>query len=128
MVEASNFAEDHPQVPLRLVERIPGRVRWDPDLVPLNRRMRKRLQRAKSIVIHLFSGTNTEIWDSHDQEGLVFLNIEIKRGTDMHKRSLVWFLGASSVSQVEFVEFSRGHLAAQSRFFASNKRRAVRSL
>ena len=41
MVEASNFAEDHPQVPLRLVERIPGRVRWDPDLVPLNRRMRK---------------------------------------------------------------------------------------
>ena len=92
MVEASNFAEDYPQVPLRLVERIPGRVRWDPDLVPLNRRMRKRLQRAKSIVIHLFSGTNTEIWDSHDQEGLVFLNIEIKRGTDMHNDHLFGFL------------------------------------
>ena len=84
MVEASK--------PLRLVERIPGRVRWDPDLVPLNRRMRKRLQRAKSIVIHLFSGTNTEIWDSHDQEGLVFLNIEIKRGTDMHNDHLFGFL------------------------------------
>ena len=92
MVEAANFAEDHPQVPLRLVERIPGRVRWDPELVPLNRRMRKRLQRAKSIVIHLFSGTNTEIWDSHDQERLVFLNIEIKRGTDMHNDHLFGFL------------------------------------
>ena len=92
MVEAANFADNYPQVPLRLVERIPGRVRWDPELVPLNRRMRKRLQRAKSIVIHLFSGTNTEIWDSHDQEGLVFLNIEIKRGTDMHNDHLFGFL------------------------------------
>ena len=92
MVEAANFAMDYPGVPLRFVERIPGKVRWDPELVPLNRRMRKRLQKAKSIVIHLFSGTNTEIWDSHGADGLVFLNIEIKRGTDLHNDHLFGFL------------------------------------
>ena len=32
-VEAVNFAEDFPEVPLRLIERIPGKVRWDPALV-----------------------------------------------------------------------------------------------
>ena len=92
MVEAANFATDYPGVPLRFVERIPGKVRWDPELVPLNRRMKKRLQKAKSIVIHLFSGTNTEIWDSHGTDGLVFLNIEIKRGTDLHNDHLFGFL------------------------------------
>ena len=92
MVEAANFATDYPGVPLRLVERIPGKVRWDPELVPLNRRVRKRLQKAKSIVIHLFSGTNTEIWDSHGADGLMFLNIEIKRGTDLHNDHLFGFL------------------------------------
>ena len=48
-VEAVNFAEDFPEVPPRLIERVPGKVRWDPALVPMNRRLRKRIQKAKTV-------------------------------------------------------------------------------
>ena len=91
-VEAQNFAEDFPEVPPRLVERIPGKVHWDPHRVPLNRRMRKRLQRAKTMIIHLFSGTDTLIWDTHGEDDMVILNVELKRGHDLHCDHLFGFL------------------------------------
>ena len=91
-IEAANFAVDYPEVPPRIVERVPGRVDWDVNLVPLNRRMRKRLQRAKTVIIHLFSGTETQVWDMHGEEDMVFLNIEIKKGMDLHNDHLFGFL------------------------------------
>ena len=91
-VEAVNFAEDFPEVPPRLIERVPGKVRWDPALVPMNRRLRKRIQKAKTIIIHLYSGTETSLWDTHGEENMMILNIEIKRGMDMHNDHLFGFL------------------------------------
>ena len=91
-VEAQNFAADFPEVPARLVERIPGLVHWDPHMLPLNRRMRKRIQRAKTIILHLFSGTDTTIWDTHGEDDMLILNIELKRGQDLHNDHLFGFL------------------------------------
>ena len=91
-VEAVNFAEDFPEVPPRLIERVPGKVRWDPALVPMNRRLRKRIQKAKTVIIHLYSGTETSLWDTHGEENMLILNIEIKRGMDMHNDHLFGFL------------------------------------
>ena len=91
-VEAVNFAEDFPEVPPRLIERVPGKVRWDPALVPMNRRLRKRIQKAKTVIIHLYSGTETSLWDTHGEDDMLILNIEIKRGMDMHNDHLFGFL------------------------------------
>ena len=90
--EAVNFAEDFPEVPPRLIERVPGKVRWDPALVPMNRRLRKRIQKARTVVIHLYSGTETSLWDTHGEDDMLVLNIELKRGMDMHNDHLFGFL------------------------------------
>ena len=84
---------DLEEVAPRLIERIPGKVRWDPALVPMNRRLRKRIQKAKTVIIHLsYSGTETSPWDTHGEDNMLILNIEIKRGMDMHNDHLFGFL------------------------------------
>lgn len=75
------------------LQRIPGKVRWDPALVPLNRRMRKRIQRASRRWSSICSPAPIRRWwDMHGEEDMLFLNIEIKRGMDLHNDHLFGFL------------------------------------
>ena len=90
--QALEIATLFPQVPAHLAAEIPGDNMVDMEKVPLNRRQRKRIAEAKSLVVHLFSGKQTSLWTSCEREGHVVLCVELQKGLDMHNRALVSYL------------------------------------
>jgi hypothetical protein len=72
-----------PQVPMRILERIPGEKQWDPDQLPFNRRKRRQIQRAKAVVINMCSGPNTQRWRDLEKEGVVVLNLDVLLGVNV---------------------------------------------
>ena len=57
-----------PEVPLRILERVPGKINYDNDIMGINRRTRRQVERAETVILNLFSGPNTKIWTSHGQK------------------------------------------------------------
>ena len=88
----SSLARLFPEVPLRLLERVLGKFKVDNDVMGFNRRIRRQVERAETVVLNLFSGPNTKVWTSHGQRGLLFLNIEILKGQDLHETNLFGYL------------------------------------
>ena len=88
----SRLARLFPEVPLRLLERVLGKFKVDNDIMGFNRRIRRQVERAETVVLNLFSGPSTKVWTSHGQRGLLFLNIEILKGQDLHETNLFGYL------------------------------------
>ena len=88
----SRLARLFPEVPLRLLERVLGKFKVDNEVMGFNRRIRRQVERAETVVLNLFSGPNTKVWTSHGQKGLLFLNIEILKGQDLHETNLFGYL------------------------------------
>ena len=68
----------------------------------INRRTRRQVERAETVVLNLFSGPNTKIWTSHGQKGLLILNVEVLKGTDLLESNFYGYLEA----QARFGRFS----------------------
>ena len=81
-----------PEVPLRLLENIPGEKDWNPELIQVNRRMRRRLQKADRIVIDMFSGPDKGRWSCLERRGLVVLNMDILHGHNVHDPQVAGFV------------------------------------
>lgn len=54
--------KEFPLVPDAILNRIPGRSSYDPTQLPLNRKMRRRVQNAEKVIIHLYSGPDPKEW------------------------------------------------------------------
>ena len=98
----SRLARIFPEVPLRILERVPGKVNYDNDIMGINRRTRRQVERAETVILSLFSGPNTKIWTSHGQKGLLILNVEVLKGTDLLESNFYGYLEA----QARFGRFS----------------------
>ena len=72
-----------PEVPLRILERVPGEKNWDVNQVPLNRRQRRKLQKASSIIINMFAGANTERWKVLEKGSVAVLSIDLLHGVNV---------------------------------------------
>ena len=64
-----------PEVPLRLLEQIPGEKNYDKHQLPFNRKMRKRIEKAKHI--NMYSGADASRWKSLESNEVVVINIDI---------------------------------------------------
>ena len=51
-----------PEVPMRVLERVPGLPQWDATQIPFNRRQRRSLERAEHIMIDMFAGPDKKKW------------------------------------------------------------------
>ena len=60
-----------PDVPLRLLVRILPKVGWTGETLPWNRHERRRVRRAREVVIHLFSGDTKKYWQKELESGPV---------------------------------------------------------
>ena len=98
----SRLARLFPEVPLRILERVPGKLNYDNDIMAINRRTRRQVERAETVILNLFSGPNTKIWTSHGQKGLLILNVEVLKGTDLLESNFYGYLEA----QARFGRFS----------------------
>ena len=64
-------------VPLRLLERIPGKKNWDPASIPINRRRRRQIQQAKTLVFNVFSGPDDGPWKKLETNGVVVVCLDV---------------------------------------------------
>ena len=67
-------------------------MNYDNDIMGINRRTRRQVERAETVVLNLFSGPNTKIWTSHGQKGLLILNVEVLKGTDLLESNFYGYL------------------------------------
>ena len=74
--ELAELHTTFPEVQMRLLERIPGDQEWDPTQVPFNRRIKKKVKRAKALVVNMCSSPNTKRWRELEQEGVLIINVE----------------------------------------------------
>ena len=82
-----------PQVPLRILERLPGEEHVDTSQVPLNRRRRRRLDQASQIVIHMFSGAGEKAWRVLEKvPGVAVLCIDLKMGHNITEGHLAGYI------------------------------------
>ena len=58
----SELKELFPEVPHHILERLLPKKSWTGEGLPWNRHERRRVRRAKEVVIHLFSGDSKKFW------------------------------------------------------------------
>ena len=71
-----------PEVPMRVLERVPGYTQWDPAPVPFNRRQRRRLERAEHIMIDMYAGPDKKKWTVVEDRGIAVLAVDLCRGAN----------------------------------------------
>ena len=60
-----------PEVPAELLERVLPDDQFDPELLPWNRHVRRRLKKADEIILHLFSGPDERTWKELETKDLL---------------------------------------------------------
>ena len=82
-----------PEVPLRLLERIPGKHDWSGHELPFNRRRRRQIELAKTVVIHLFAGKEDPRWKKEEGDGVVVVCLDVLGGCDLlHNQHLAGWI------------------------------------
>ena len=82
-----------PEVPERVLERLPPRSGWNH--LPWNRRTRRRIQKAKEIVLHLFSGPDAKFWEKELETAdrvVLCVDLELGEGQDVGKDNVMAYL------------------------------------
>ena len=66
-----------PEVPLQLLVRILPKTGWTGEALPWNRHERRRVRKAREVVIHLFSGDTKKYWQRElESEGRAVLCVD----------------------------------------------------
>ena len=84
-----------PEVPDHILERILPRHGWRSDRVPWNRRIRKRVKKARQVVLHLFSGDTDRFWQSELAAGgreVLCVDTQIHSGQDLLSDDVMSYL------------------------------------
>lgn len=88
-----------PNVPSHLLERIASPTTWNGDELPFNRRRRRQIAQAKTVVLHLFSGVEDPNWKRQEQGGVVVVTLDVLHGSDLlHNDSLVGWIQEMAMS------------------------------
>ena len=81
-----------PEVPVPLLQRIPGRAAWRGENLPFNRHVRRRLEKAKYVVVHVFSGSDDGFWKALETKDVAVLPLDLSQGADLLDSDLGGFL------------------------------------
>ena len=85
--------KEFPLVPDAILNRIPGRSSYDPTQLPLNRKMRRRVQNAEKVIIHLYSGPDPKEWlKLRDEKTYVICIDKLYHNGDMLNDHLMGYL------------------------------------
>ena len=90
--KAAELKSEYAEVPDRILERVLGNQRWDGHMLPMNRRARRRVEKATTVVVHLFSGPNPQPWVKLETDGTAVVCLDILRGADVHDEHLSGWL------------------------------------
>ena len=68
-------------MPQHLLEQIPGEAQWDGAQLPFNRR--QRVEKAETVIMHMYSGANTKVWQEAEMKGTVVVCVDLKLGMNV---------------------------------------------
>lgn len=71
------------QVPLDILQKVPGNQQWNPESLPWNRRRRRQVEKAKNLIIYMFSGPNEGEWLRWQDKATAILCLDILIGVDL---------------------------------------------
>ena len=80
-------------MPELILERLPPRSEWTS--LPWNRRTRRRIQKAKEVILHLYSGPDAKFWEKELETAdrvVLCINLELGEGQDVGKDSVMAYL------------------------------------
>ena len=66
-----------PKVPLRLLQHVVGSCNWEAETLTLNRKIRRKVEKAKTLVIYAFSGPEDKEWCRLESNGTVVLCLDL---------------------------------------------------
>ena len=74
-----------PEVPAELLGRVLPDDQFDPELLPWNRHVRRRLKKADEIILHLFSGPDERTWKELETKDrrVLCVDMELHRGQNL---------------------------------------------
>ena len=72
-----------PQVPIDLLHRIPGNQMWSSDRLPWNRRRRRKLEKAKKLIVYAFSGPDATEWTDLEDQHTAVLCLDVLQGVNL---------------------------------------------
>ena len=72
-----------PQVPLDLLQKVPGNQQWKPESLPWNRRRRRQCERARKLVIYMCSGPEESEWLKWQDKDTAVLCLDVMLGCDL---------------------------------------------
>ena len=80
------WTERFPDVPAETWNYMKGQTSFDPNVCPWNRHQRRRHERSKGVILHLYSGKDSRSWLNMDWYGYEVINVDIVNGAqhDMH--------------------------------------------
>ena len=90
-----------PDVPQYIAEKVIGYADYDTSRLPWNRKVRRRIEEASCLILHLYSGKNKAKWkeleyDEHaghgDTPSIVVLCVDVEHGGDLHNPHLMGYL------------------------------------
>ena len=87
-----------PTTPLDLLEQIPGNAQWRGENLPFNRRTRRKLERAKMVVVHTFCGKDDGFWKKLETADVAVLPLDLTNGYNLLEADLGGFLESLAMS------------------------------
>ena len=81
-----------PEVPLRVLQRVPGRMKWQGENLPFNRRQRRKVERAKYVIVHAFCGKDDGYWKQLETNEVAVLALDLSQGADLADPDLGGYL------------------------------------
>ena len=81
-----------PEVPLRVLQRIPGKRQWQGENLPFNRHQRRRIEKAKYVVVHAFCGKDDGFWKKLETNDVAVLALDVCHGADLADPDLGGYL------------------------------------
>ena len=91
----SELKELFPEVPHHILERLLPKKSWTGEGLPWNRHERRRVRRAKEVVIHLFSGDSKKFWQKEleaESRAVLCIDTVIDQGMNLLRDDIFSYL------------------------------------
>lgn len=80
----SKLKELFPEVPVRLLARVPAGKIVDGSDYPFNRKRRRQILKSKFLVFNVFSGPDENYWKQYERNGVVVVCLDILLNCNLH--------------------------------------------
>ena len=96
-----SLRELFPGAPLDILEQVPGNAQWRGQNLPFNGRTRRKLEKARAVVVHTFCGKDDGFWKQLETADVAVLPLDLTNGANLLEADLGGFLESLMSGRVE---------------------------